>query len=595
MNLRRLAVGGVCLIGVAAVVCAGLLAALVALRLSDEQESRVRRALMADHYAEVLAQSLWRYDLAGVRGELNGLILNGDLRGVRVDGDGGQVAIQVGAADDPAPLRRALGVARDGGQTIIGVVTFYFDDAEALRRRLALAAGLGGALTAGALIGFLAEAARRRWHAAPIKALRQALAAAGLPPLLAEDWRELAATLAGLAEETAQARAAATAARRDAESAANVKSAFLANVSHELRTPLNGVIGLLTLLAEQPLSPQQRGYIQSALLSAENLLGLVTDLLDMTQLEAGKMPVRVEAVDLKALLADVAAAVAPRAAQRENLLRWEVLGETPAYVLADGEKLRRILLNLTANAVKFTKGGKIVLRAFIAGTANDGALLLRLEVEDNGVGVSPDQKERLFQRFYQVDQSATRNHDGSGLGLAICRALCQLMRGRIGVDSAPGVGSLFWVEAPVVPAADRAGASPPPVLRVLVVDDIALNRALLSEILKTHGCTPLEAADAAAALDLLENGDVCDAVLMDIEMPLMDGCEATRRIRALPAPAGALPVVAMTANVDADARRRFAECGIDDWAAKPACWPDIAAALLRARDAARRRASGGVP
>nr|HRQ82200.1 ATP-binding protein [Azospirillaceae bacterium] len=403
----------------------------------------------------------------------------------------------------------------------------------------------------------------------------------------------LAAGLAGLAEQAAEARTAAAAALRDAEGAANVQAAFLANVSHELRTPLNGVIGLLSLLAEQPLSSQQRGYVQSAQSSAENLLELVNDLLDITQLEAGKISLRIEAVDLKALLSEVAAAVAPRAAQHENMLRWDVQSDTPARVLADGEKLRRILLNLAGNAVKFTKGGEISLRAFIAGAADDGALLLRLEVEDNGVGISPDHKDQLFQRFYQVDQSATRNHDGSGLGLAICRALCQLMRGRIGVDSAPGVGSRFWVETPVVAAADRAPLTPSPALRILIVDDIALNRALLSEILKTHGCKPLEAADAAAALDLLETGDVCDAVLMDIEMPVMDGCEATRRIRALPAPAGALPVVAITANVDADARRRFAECGIDDWAAKPAGWPDIAAALLRAREAARRRASGG--
>ncbi|HRJ62339.1 MAG TPA: hypothetical protein PKZ97_17440, partial [Azospirillaceae bacterium] len=175
MNLRRLTIGGVCLIGVAVIVGVGLLAAFVALRLGGEPERRDLRALMADHYAETLAQSLWRYDLAGVRHELNGLILTGDLRGVRVDGDGGQVAIQVGATDDPAPLRRALGVAGDGGQTIVGVATFYFDDAETPRRRLALAAGLGGALTAGALIGFLAEMARRRWHAGPLVALRGAL------------------------------------------------------------------------------------------------------------------------------------------------------------------------------------------------------------------------------------------------------------------------------------------------------------------------------------------------------------------------------------------------------------------------------------
>ena len=547
---------------------------------------------MADHYAEALAQSLWRYDLVDVRRQLNGLILNGDLRGVRVDGDGGQVAIEAGALDDPAPLRRALGAAGEDGQTIVGVATFYFDDTVAARRRLALTAGLGAALAAGVAVGLLADAARRRWHAQPLRRLRGALAAAGLPPSLADDWRGLAAALAGFAADAAQARAEASAASREAQEAAKVKAAFLANVSHELRTPLNGVIGLLTLLAEQPLSPQQRGYVQSALASAESLLGLVNDLLDMTQLEAGKMPVRVEIVDLKELMADVAASMAPRAAQRGNLLRWDVLGDAPARVLADAEKMRRILVNLAGNAVKFTKGGEISLRAFIAGTADDGALLLRLEVEDNGVGIATDQKERLFQRFYQVDQSATRNHDGSGLGLAICRALCLLMHGRIGVDSAPGVGSRFWVELPVVAAADRTAPPVTPALRVLVVDDIALNRALLSEILKSRGCAPLEAADGAAALDMLEAGDVCDAVLMDIEMPGMDGCETTRRIRALPAPAGALPVVAITAHIDADARRRFAESGIDDWTARPAGWPDIAAALLRAREAARRRVSG---
>lgn len=591
---RRLAVAGAFLVGLALAVGVGVGAAFVVLGFDDHAATRERRAQMADHYADVLAQALWRYDLVGVRRQLDGLLLGGDVRGVRVDGDGGRVAIEAGVLDGAATLRRALAAAGDGGQTIVGVATFYFTDEMAPRRRSALTVGVAAALSTAVMAGLLAEAARRRWLAAPLRRLRVNLAAAGLPPALADDCRGLAAAMAGFADDAARGRAAAAAAAQEAENAASVKSAFLANVSHELRTPLNGVIGLLTLLHEQPLSPQQRGYVQSALLSAESLLGLVNDLLDLTQLEAGKMPVRVDAVDLNDLLADVAALMGPRAAQRENVLRCEVRNDVPPRVLADGDKLRRILMNFASNAVKFTKRGEIVLRALVTGAAEDGGLTLRLEVQDNGIGISADQKERLFQRFYQVDQSATRDHDGSGLGLAICRELCQLLGGRIGVDSAPGGGSIFWVETPVVAAAARVEPTALPALRVLVVDDIALNRALLGEILKMHGCVPLEAADGFAALGVLETGDACDAVLMDLEMPGMDGCETTRRIRELPAPSGALPVVAVTAHLDADIQRRFIESGVDDWVAKPVGWPDIAAALLRARDAARRRALNDV-
>lgn len=586
---RRLVMTAACILGLAAAVGAGLAAAFaVWSSLDGGADDGERRVQIADHYADNLAQALWRYDLVGAQRVLNGMLLHGDMRGARVDGDGGRLLLTAGEAGGPLILRRALAVAEGGGQTIVGVAVFYFNDTAAARRALALSAGLAAALATAVTAVGLGVGARQRWLLGPLRDLRVRLSAVGLSPA-DNDWRGLAACVADLAGMAAAARTAAEAAAREAEDALRIKSAFLANVSHELRTPLNGVIGLLTLLAEQPLSPQQRNYVRSALLSAENLLTLVNDLLDMTQLEAGKMPLRIVSVDLPGLLSDVAALMAPRAAQRENVLRCEVQEDAPTRILADGDKLRRILVNLAGNAVKFTMRGEVTLRASTAGTAEDGSILLRLEVEDSGVGISAEQKERLFQRFYQVDQSATRNHEGSGLGLAICRELCQLMGGRIGVDSAPGVGSRFWVELPVAAEASRVESSPLPPLRILVVDDIALNRMLLSEILKMHGCRPLEAADGRAALELLETGDVCDAVLMDVEMPDMDGCETTRRLRALPAPAGALPVVAVTAHVDADAQRRFADSGMDDWVAKPVGWPAIAAALLRARDAARRR------
>lgn len=597
MNVRRrLAVAGGYAAALAAAAAAGLLAAVAVSSFLKDPGLAERRGRVADHYAEALATALWRYDLVGARQQLNGLLLQGDVVGVRLDGDGGRLALEAGETQDDGPqgaavVRRALAAADVGGQTIIGVATFSFADADAAPRRLALSAGLAAALVAGMIGAGLAEAARRRWHDAPLRDVLARLSSAGLPVPADGDLRGLSAAVGALAADLAHARATAAAAAQDAKAAAQVKSAFLANVSHELRTPLNGVIGLLTLLLEQPLSPQQRGYVRSALSSAENLLTLVNDLLDMTQLEAGKMPLRVVAVDLRALMSETAALMAPRAAQRENTLHCELRADAPVCVLADAEKLRRILVNLLGNAVKFTKRGEIVARAAVTAGGDDGSALLRLEVEDNGIGIPADQKERLFQRFFQVDQSATRDHEGSGLGLAICRELCQLMGGRIGVDSTPGVGSRFWVELPVVAAPDRMETPSLPALRILVVDDIALNRILLSEILKMHGHQPLEAADGQAALALLETGDVCDAVLMDIEMPDMDGCETTRRLRALPAPAGGLPVVAVTANVDADAQRRFAENGVDDWLVKPVGWPEIAAALLRARDAARRRAS----
>ena len=349
-------------------------------------------------------------------------------------------------------------------------------------------------------------------------------------------------------QETARALAAA---RDSAEAANAAKSAFLANMSHEIRTPLNGVLGVAEVLARTNLAAKQRELVAVIQSSGEMLDSLLTDLLDLARAEAGAVELRPEPADVPALLGSVRDLFAARAEEKGLELVVEVAPGAEAWIACDALRLRQVIGNLVSNAIKFTEVGEVVIAVSRAGER------LTFEVGDTGVGFDDATKAGLFQRFQQGDESSTRQHGGAGLGLAICQEYVRLMGGELDCESNPGVGSIFsfTVDMPALarPAetiATQVGASEASGrFCVLVVDDNAVNRQVLGLILDSVGIEHAEAADGLEGLEAVTSGGF-DAVLMDLQMPVMDGFEAMRRIRAWESQSGRprLPIYVVSAN-----------------------------------------------
>ena len=340
-------------------------------------------------------------------------------------------------------------------------------------------------------------------------------------------------------------------ARAQAETAASVKSQFLANMSHEIRTPLTAVLGFTGLLREAAcLDDVARVQAERIATAGSALLAIVNDILDFSKLEAGRVEVRPQPTDVASVARETLALLAAGAAAKGLDLELEVAPGVPDQVMLDSDRLRQVLVNLSGNALKFTDAGRVTLRIAPAGA---GAAV-RFEVADTGAGLDAEQCARLFQRFSQIDGSTTRRHGGTGLGLAICKGLVEAMGGEIGVTSTPGVGSVFHLTLPaetvVVTHVEDAEA---PVsiegLRVMVVDDNAVNRELARRILEAFGVEVSDAPGGAEALSQLAHQPV-DVVLMDLRMPQVDGREALRRLRDAPGPNSRVPVLAFTADAE---------------------------------------------
>ena len=374
-------------------------------------------------------------------------------------------------------------------------------------------------------------------------------------------------------------------AQRRATVATEAKSQFLANISHEIRTPMNGVLGVLQLLDRERLSDHDRALVDEALVSGHLLTELLDDLLDFSRIETGQFELSPEPVDPAAVLVGLTSLLEP-AASAKGLTLTAVAAPNLGFINADPLRLRQALYNLMGNAVKFTPSGSVEVRLFRKDTP--GGPMLRFEVQDSGVGVPEAAQATLFERFEQADGSASRKFGGSGLGLAITKRLAEMMGGSVGFASVPGAGSTFWieiaseaVEAPEAPAGqDGIGA-----FKVLLVEDNPTNRLVITKLLQALGVTVETAEDGEQGVAAAARGGY-DLVLMDIQMPGMDGMEATRRIRALGGAIAETPVVAITANVLAHQRTSYAEAGMNGVVSKPVSAAALFSEIVRVTDRA---------
>ncbi|QUD87378.1 hybrid sensor histidine kinase/response regulator [Phenylobacterium montanum] len=384
-------------------------------------------------------------------------------------------------------------------------------------------------------------------------------------------------------ERLKEANIALNQARDEAEAAAAAKSMFLSNISHELRNPLTAIIGFADLLAKQGgLSDMQTKYVSRIQQASSALLTTVNDVLDFSKLEAGQVEIEPRPIDPAALGLRALEMFELDMAKKGLAHRFEAVG-APARVLADDTRVRQILMNLIGNAVKFTARGGVQVRCEFRNQDQR----LRYEIIDTGPGIPRDRQDRLFKRFSQVDASTNRSFGGTGLGLAICKGLAEAMHGKVGVMSAPGEGSCFWVEIPAPVAlepiefGDAKEAVPQPDvirgLRLLVVDDELANRELVRSIVEPLGVVVTEAAGGPEAVSLAR-ADGFDIILMDVRMPEIDGPMATKIIRAMPGPNASTPIIGFTADIVGDAPADWARL-FDGLVLKPVVPADLVRAL----------------
>jgi signal transduction histidine kinase/FixJ family two-component response regulator len=400
------------------------------------------------------------------------------------------------------------------------------------------------------------------------------------------------AALRAEVHERRQAEDAVKNARQEAELANRVKSEFLATMSHEIRTPMNGIMGMVDLLLETPLDPDQLRHAETIKHSGDVLLTLLNDILDLSKIEADML--EMERIDFTpvGIISSISMLWAANADDKGLYFRTEFAVGLPEVLVGDPTRLRQILFNFVSNAIKFTETGGISLTAG-GQMMDDGRFVLRVAVRDTGIGVDPAVKKRLFEPFTQADASTTRKYGGSGLGLSICKKLSTMMGGEIGCEDLDGQGSMFWM---VVPCAigDRARLPKEPAvafnaqdivaadrpLKILVAEDNEINQTVVQSILLQAGHEVAIAHDGGDAIVAVREHDF-DIILMDVQMPRIDGPTATKWIREMGPKGAAIPIIAVTANAMSGDRERYLRQGMDDYVAKPIQARPLCAALAR--------------